>query len=144
MQSMVKEHLGVDLEIRSSDDTAYMNALFGWQMNIGFINFGADYLDPRNMLDMTWRSQPKGAGRQDWKNDAFDELLQQAIQIADPQQRSALYKQAERLLVADYAAAFVYHPEGLQLRKPWIKGYLKRPDGTVGRHFDYTRIYVSK
>ena len=144
IQSMVKETLGVDLELRSSDDTAYMNALFGWQMNIGFINFGADYLDPRNMLDMTWRSQPKGAGRQDWVNGTFDNLLQQAIQITDAARRTQLYKQAERTLVSDYAAAFVYHPQGLQLRKPWVKGYKKHPDGNVGRHFDYTKIYIAK
>ncbi|MBT5871930.1 MAG: peptide ABC transporter substrate-binding protein [Candidatus Latescibacteria bacterium] len=144
MQTMIKDHLGVDVEVRSADDTAYMNALFGWQMNIGFINFGADYLDPRNMLDMTWRSQPKGAGRQDWTNEEFDSLLQQAIEITAPERRSALYKQAEMKLVSEYAAAFVYHPQGLQLRKPYIKGYARKSDGTVGRRFDYTKIYVGK
>jgi ABC-type oligopeptide transport system substrate-binding subunit len=121
-----------------------MNALFGWQMNIGYLNFGADYMDPRNMLDMTWRSQPKGTGRQDWTNPTFDNLVQQAIQITDADQRSGFYKQAEHTLVSDYGAAFVYHPMGLQLRKPWIKGYLKHPDGTVGRKFDYTKIYVTR
>jgi ABC-type oligopeptide transport system substrate-binding subunit len=144
IQGMLKEHLGVDISIRVSDDSAYMSALFDWQMNIGLLNFGADFMDPRNMLDMTWRSQPRGAGRQDWQNPQFDALVQRAISTVDASQRSALYRQAEEVLVSDYGAAFIYHPIGLQLRKPWIKGYQQLPDGTVGRHLDFTKVYMTK
>jgi ABC-type oligopeptide transport system substrate-binding subunit len=121
-----------------------MSALFDWQMNIGLLTFGADFMDPRNMLDMTWRSQPRGAGRQDWQNAQFDALVQQAISTVDANRRSMLYRQAEQILVSDYGAAFIYHPIGLQLRKPWIKGYKILPDGTVGRKFDFTKVYIAE
>ena len=121
-----------------------MSALFDWQMNIGLLTFGADFMDPRNMLDMTWRSQPRGAGRQDWKNAQFDALVQQAISTVDAKRRSMFYRQAEQILVSDYGAAFIYHPIGLQLRKSWIKGYKQLPDGTVGRKFDFTKVYIAE
>ncbi len=144
IQGMIKEHLGIDLSIRAADDSAYMSALFDWQMNIGLLTFGADFMDPRNMLDMTWRSQPRGAGRQDWKNAQFDALVQQAISTVDAKRRSMFYRQAEQILVSDYGAAFIYHPIGLQLRKSWIKGYKQLPDGTVGRKFDFTKVYIAE
>ena len=66
IQNMLLEHLGVNVSIRTLDRTAYMSKLYNWEMDFGFLRFVADYMDPRNMLDMTWHSQPKGAGRHNW------------------------------------------------------------------------------
>jgi len=74
IQSMLREHLNVEVTIRTADRTAYMSQLYDWKMNFGLIRFVADYVDPRNMLDMTWRSQPRGVttgsivGLTNWSN----------------------------------------------------------------------------
>lgn len=143
MTAMLKENIGVDVTIRSADRTMYMNNLYNWRMNLGLIVFFADYQDSRNMLDMIWHSQPQGFGRSDWSNANFDRLVEQAGGELDPARRQQQYRQAEELMVADYAAAFVFHPINIELRKPWIKGYRRNPDGTVGG-WDYTRVYVGK
>lgn len=140
--SMLKENLGVDVTIRSADRTMYMNDLYNWRMNLGFIVFYADYLDPRNMLDMIWHSQSKGFSRSDWSNGDFDRLVEEAAAELDTGRRGQLYRQAERIMVEDYAGAFLYHPVNLELRKPWIRGYSVNPNGISGA-IDYTKIYVS-
>ena len=51
--------------------------------------------------------------------------------------------QAEEILVRDYAAAFVFHPLTMQLRKSNLKGYSRYPDGTVGGLM-FSRLYKSR
>ena len=143
IQSMLLEHLGVNVSIRTLDRTAYMSKLYNWEMDFGFLRFVADYMDPRNMLDMTWHSQPKGAGRHDWANSEFDALVETAGAELDPETRTGLYRQAEEILVGDYGAAFVFHPLTMQLRKSNLKGYTRYPDGTVGGLM-FSRLYKSR
>ncbi len=143
IQAMLLEHLGVNVSIRSLDRTAYMSKLYNWEMDFGFLRFVADYMDPRNMLDMTWHSQPKGAGRHDWANSEFDALVEKAGAELNAERRTDLYRQAEEILVGDYAAAFVFHPLTMQLRKSNLKGYTRYPDGTVGGLM-YSRLYKSR
>ena len=143
IQSMLLEHLGVHVSIRTLDRTAYMSKLYNWEMDFGFLRFVADYMDPRNMLDMTWHSQPKGAGRHDWANSEFDALVETAGAELDAERRTGLYRQAEEILVGDYGAAFVFHPLTMQLRKSNLKGYTRYPDGTVGGLM-FSRLYKSK
>ena len=143
IQSMLLEHLGVKVTIRTLDRTAYMSKLYNWEMDFGFLRFVADYMDPRNMLDMPWHSQPKGAGRHDWANPEFDALVERAGAELDPERRTSLYREAEEILVGDYAAAFVFHPLTMQLRKSNLKGYTRYPDGTVGGLM-YSRLYKSR
>ena len=131
------------VSIRTLDRTAYMSKLYNWEMDFGFLRFVADYMDPRNMLDMTWHSQPKGAGRHDWANSEFDALVKKAGSELDPDLRTDLYRQAEEILVGDYGAAFVFHPLTMQLRKSNLKGYSRYPDGTVGGLM-FSRLYKSK
>ena len=140
---MLKENLGVDINIRTLDRTAYMSKLYNWELNFGFLRFVADYVDPRNMLDMTWRSQPKGAGRHDWSNASFDALVEEAGAELNSERRTQLYRDAEEILVTDYAAAFVFHPLTMELRKPRLKGYTRYPDGTVGT-INYSNLYISR
>ncbi len=143
IQSMLLEHLGVNVTVRTLDRTAYMSKLYNWEMDFGFLRFVADYMDPRNMLDMTWHSQPKGAGRHDWAHPEFDRLVERAGAELDPAGRTSLYRQAEEILVSDYAAAFVFHPLTLQLRKSNLKGYSRDYDGIVGALM-YSRLYKSR
>jgi len=143
IQSMLLEHLGIKVNIKTLDRTAYMNKLYNWELDFGFLQFVADYVDPRNMLDMTWHSQPKGAGRHDWANSNFDTLVENAGAELDEGIRTNLYKKAEEILVSDYAAAFIFHPLVLQLRKSNLKGYTRYNDGTVGSIM-YSRIYKSR
>jgi ABC-type oligopeptide transport system substrate-binding subunit len=142
IQSMLKQHLGINVEIRSADRSMYMDNLYKWNMNLGVVAFGADFLDPRSILDMIWHAQPRGVGRQDWTNPIFDQLVEEAASELDPVKRAELYRDASTVMAKDYPAAFLYHDIGLQLRKPWVKGYTTYEDGTVGA-FKWARMYVA-
>ena len=122
VQAMLQNALGIRLRIRSSEDKVYRDNMYKWNIPMGLGGFNADYPDPNNLLGMVWRSQPRGFGRQDWRNAEFDRLIDAAADEMDHDQRMGMYREAERLLVEDAGGAFLYHNMTVELRKPYLKG----------------------
>tara|TARA_B100000029_G_scaffold198492_1_gene196664 strand:+ start:109551 stop:111233 length:1683 start_codon:yes stop_codon:yes gene_type:complete len=143
IQTMLKEYLGVKVNIRTADRGTYMHHLYQWNMNFGLLNFGADFLDPRNILDMIWHSQPQGYGRQDWSNPSFDSFVEEAAAEMNQAKRDELYEAATASMLEDYPAVFLFHSLAMQLRKPWVRGYAKNQDGTAGP-FHWYKLYVAE
>jgi ABC-type transport system substrate-binding protein len=55
-------------------------------------------------------------------NEEFDRLTTLGDTTIDPAQRLANYEEAQRLLVADVPAVFVFNSVGLSLVKPNVSG----------------------
>lgn len=122
VQSMLKENLNIEVNIVVTDDKMYRDNMFKMTIPMGFGTFSVDYPDPNNLLAQVWHSQEPGFGRQDWRNNAFDRLVDQAAAEMNSDRRMAMYRDAERLLLEDVGGVFLVHPLNLELRKPWLKG----------------------
>ncbi len=122
IQAMLGNTLGLRLRMRGSEDKVYRDNMYEWNIPMGLGGFNADYPDPNNLLGMVWRSQPRGFGRQDWRNDDFDRLIDAAADEMDHDKRMNMYQEAERILVEDVGGAFLYHNLTVDLRKPYLKG----------------------
>ncbi|MBI4553655.1 MAG: peptide ABC transporter substrate-binding protein [Candidatus Latescibacteria bacterium] len=140
IQGMLKDHLGIRLTIRSADYPVFTDQMFNWKIPMGFVPFYADYRDPKNMLDMIWHPREAGTGRHDWMHAEFARLLDRADAEPNAAARTALYRQAERILVSDVGGVFVYHPIAYELYKPWLKGVKKNKFG--GYSFIMTDVYI--
>jgi ABC-type transport system substrate-binding protein len=126
LASMLKEHLNVDVELLERDAQGYMADLTAkpTQMQLGYVRYGMDFLDPFNMLSV-WLS----GGRHSWSNEEYDaKVLEAAEFLGDTEERIAMFQEAERILVEDVPAVFVYHGTEVQLIKPWVKGPFIEPD----------------
>jgi ABC-type transport system substrate-binding protein len=83
-----------------------------------------DFLDPFNMLSV-WLS----GGRHSWSNPKFDDLVKKAASFTgDPAERTKMFQDAEKILVEDVPAVFIYHETPVQFAKPWVKGDVLKPD----------------
>lgn len=122
VQAMLGSNLGITLNIQASEDKVYRDNLYKWNIPMGLGGFNADYPDPNNLLAMVWRSQPRGYGRHDWQNPAFDRLVDEAAFELNHETRMQMYRDAERVLVEDVGGVFLMHPLTVELRKPWLKG----------------------
>jgi peptide/nickel transport system substrate-binding protein/oligopeptide transport system substrate-binding protein len=103
------------------------------QMSLGFMRYGMDFFDPYNMLSV-WLS----GGRHSWSNEEFDTAVLAAGEfLGDPAERIAMFEAAEKILVEDVAAVFVYHGTEVQFIKPWLAGDFIEPDknGVAALHF---------
>src|SRR5258708_10872021 len=63
-----------------------------------------------------------------YSNPAFDKLVDQGLSISALANRYKIYKQANKILVDDAPYIYFYSPTGLRAYKPFVKGFLTRPD----------------
>jgi ABC-type transport system substrate-binding protein len=126
LAAMIKENLNIDVELEEHDSQGFTAALNAkpTEILLGYVRYGMDYLDPSNMLSV-WKS----GGRHSWVNEAYDAKLKEASEfLGDPAERTALFQEAERILVEDVPGVFVYHGTRVQFIKPWLKGDFIAPD----------------
>lgn len=124
--SMLKEHLNIDVEIRPQDQKTFTDAMNAKPTEIlfGYVSYGMDYLDPSNMLGV-WLS----GGRHPWDNEAYDQKVQEATTfLGEPEERITMFQEAERILVEDVPAVFVYYRTPVQMIKPYVAGEALEPD----------------
>ena len=126
LAAMLKENLNIEVELEEHDSAGFTTALNAkpTQILLGWVRYGMDYLDPSNMLSV-WKS----GGRHSWSNPDFDAKLKEASEyLGAPEDRIKLFQEAERILVEDVPAVFVYHGTRVQFIKPWLKGDFLTPD----------------
>jgi peptide/nickel transport system substrate-binding protein/oligopeptide transport system substrate-binding protein len=124
--AMLRENLGIAVEVQDVDQDTFMDALTAKPTEVlfGYVSYGMDFLDPFNMLSV-WLS----GGRHSWANPDFDQLVKDAASfIGDPAERTKMFQDAEKILVEDVPGVFIYHTTPVQLIKPWLKGEFKEPD----------------
>ena len=124
--AMLSEHLGIKVEIQSMDSQAYYAAMNAkpTEIDFGFISYGMDYFDASNMLGV-WVT----GGRHSWSNAEYDELVEKASAFTgDPEERTAMFQDAERILVEDVPGVFAYVETPIQLAKPYVVGPALEPD----------------
>jgi ABC-type transport system substrate-binding protein len=123
---MLRDNLGIAVEVQDVDQDTFMDALTAKPTEVlfGWVDYGMDFLDPYNMLSV-WLS----GGRHSWANEEFDQKVHDAAAFTgDPAERTAMFQEAERILVEDVPAVFIFHGTPVQLIKPWVLGEFKQPD----------------
>jgi oligopeptide transport system substrate-binding protein len=108
-------------------------ATFIKSMNAGEVAFfpwgwTADYPDAMTFLDEMWQSKSP-FNRPRWSNAAFDQVIAQAQTEPDDAKRFGLYRQAEKILMDDWATAPLPATTNIALRKPNVKNVTVTPFG---------------
>ena len=81
--------------------------------------------------------------RHAWKNAAFDDLVTRAGREIDEPKRLDLYRQAEKVLVADVAGIFLTHQITHQVWYPYLSGFVPDKTGNVVfRYLDISRFQM--
>ncbi|MBX3086023.1 MAG: peptide ABC transporter substrate-binding protein [Anaerolineae bacterium] len=122
----ISQCLNVTITVNNMEFNAYMDGLRARPTTVTFgaVSYGMDYLDPSNMLGV-WVS----TGRHSWRNAEFDKLVEDAgTLVGDPDKRTQMYKDAEKILVSDVGGVFLVHRIQGDLYKPFVAGECFRPD----------------
>jgi oligopeptide transport system substrate-binding protein len=97
LQQMWREELGVEIDLRQIERKIFYNAQSRLDYDISASSWVGDYNDANTFLDL-YMSQ-SGNNRTGWKNPEYDSLIREANRNPDRQQRAALFREAEALLV---------------------------------------------
>jgi peptide/nickel transport system substrate-binding protein/oligopeptide transport system substrate-binding protein len=138
IQRMLGDNLGITVEVKDVERALYMEEMRAHNIELGLVQWGADFVDPSNFLDW-WANQ----SRHPWKNERFTELVNEARGELDFERRCELYHEAERILIEDVAGVFVGFPLTGGLTKPWVGGRVPDRNGVFrGSSMEDTNIYI--
>jgi oligopeptide transport system substrate-binding protein len=102
------------------------------------MGWSGDYNDPMTFFDMFTTGNGNNPGK--WSNAKYDELVKQAANEIDPNKRIELYKQCEKILVADDAGiAPTYYRMRDRFTQKYVKG-LQNP--MMGPDWEFKYAYI--
>lgn len=140
IQSMLRENLGITVIPTDVERSVYMDKLRAHDITLGLIQWAQDYSDPTNFMDW-WTTQ----ARHTWMNEQFNDLVNEARSVIDPESRCALYNEAERILIEDVGGVFVGNPIAADVWKPYVGGILVSKLGArVHYQRDWGDFYIKE
>ncbi len=121
VQAMWKETLGIHVEIRSCEWTAYKAAQQNMDYDISSSSWSGDYLDPATFVEL-WRS---GGGNNctGWGNAACDAALEAARTSATAEERLMHLRRAEENMLSEQPVIPLYWSERTYLKSPAVSGW---------------------
>ncbi|MFT6179625.1 MAG: oligopeptide transport system substrate-binding protein [Paracoccaceae bacterium] len=121
IQSMLKEHLGVEVRIIQREWSTYLQLQRDGDYDLSAAGWIGDYLDPTTFLEM-WR-RGDGNNNTGWSSKEFERLLDEAGQIADPTTRIATLAKAEAIFLDENPVLPIYFYTTNYLIRPEVKGW---------------------
>lgn len=129
LQSAWKQTLGLDIRLEALEDAAWENwftSLDTTPFNLYISLWGSDWGDPANWHNQLFESSADFYHAH-WKNDEFDELVNEARGLPERARRLALYEQAEAILNQDAAFIPLHNLNRIYVIKPYVDGIYHYP-----------------
>lgn len=121
IQAMWQKELGIHVEIRACEWTAYKAAQQNGDYDISSSSWSGDYLDPATFVEL-WRS---GGGNNctGWGSAACDAALAAARTSGNADERRAQLRLAEQLMLEAQPIIPLYWSERTYLKSPAVSGW---------------------
>jgi ABC-type transport system substrate-binding protein len=133
----LKQSLNMDVSIQPVPQSNFSDQLFENQWQLVFIRWWYDYPDPDNGYGDMFFSRKASGKRQAWSNDQFDDLVIQGKEAPTPEERLAIYLEAETLMQEEVAYMPLVFRLDQNVFKPWVQNVevnsygQKVPDGNI-------------
>ncbi|RYG26607.1 peptide ABC transporter substrate-binding protein [bacterium] len=117
----LKKELNVPISTKALELGALVSRRNKDELQMAFMSWNADYLDPQNFLSLLMTSDSK-LNHDGFNSPEFDRLCAQADVDLNPERRMGLYQQAERIAVEQAARLPLYFEMQPILVSPNVKG----------------------
>ncbi len=124
IQQMWKE-IGVQLEIKQVDFPQHLEMVSSSKLQLWRTSWIGDYPDPENFLALFYSGfhSPNGPNTTHYKSTVADSLYTLALSpLLSSEQRFALYRQMERMIIEESPWIFLYYSRIERLLQPSIHG----------------------
>lgn len=138
LQQMWQDALGVTVTLRSVEPTAYSTETDNHQIQMGFIQWSADFPDPYDALALNLLSTAEG-NVGNWSNATFDQTILLADRVTGST-RLSLYAQAEQIALQDVAWLPLDHGTLAAVIPSWVHGVSLNANGLY--FGDWSDVYL--
>ncbi|MGH8261048.1 MAG: peptide ABC transporter substrate-binding protein, partial [Steroidobacteraceae bacterium] len=127
--SMWNEALGVEVRLTSEEFKSLLHDIDRRDVDLFVSSWAADYNDPYAFAE--YLKSDFGVNLPHYRSKEYDALVDRAAASADPQRRTALLEQAERLALRDQPLIPIYFYVNKHLVKPRVEGWYDNPLNVV-------------
>ncbi len=121
IQEQWNQAFGIRVKLENKEWKVFLDELRHHKFQIARMGGLANINDPSTFLEF-YRYLSSSNNHSQWTNPDYSELLEEADQTADPDKRTALLKEAEKLLIDEMPIAPIYFYRGVYVKKPYVKG----------------------
>ena len=121
--AMLEENLGLEVTVEQLEWADFLEDLNRGRFQMALSGWIADYPDSQNFLDLLFHSASP-QNRSGYANADVDALLESARAKLDPERRTELYRQAERMIINDAPWIPLTHAVSYTLAKPHVRGHI--------------------
>ena len=121
IQKAWKDNLGIEAQLRAASGTALSTAEAQHQFDVSMSSWIGNHPDPMGLLALfrtTSTKNPTG-----WTDSHYDELLEKADSAANTDERSALLREAEDMLLKAYSVVPLLHYSKAYMLSPRVGGF---------------------
>ncbi|HYJ12133.1 MAG TPA: ABC transporter substrate-binding protein, partial [Thermomicrobiales bacterium] len=129
LQATWQEALGIAVTLSPIEEATYTDwraARATQTFDVYTGSWGSDFADPSNWHNQNFTSQANHY-QNHWLNEEYDSLAAQALVDPDIEERSALYQQAETILVTEAPIIPLYRGKAARAVKPYVKDLYLQP-----------------
>jgi len=120
--TMIEDNLDIEMMVEQVVWEHFLRDLNEQRFQMFSAGWIADYPDSQNFLDILFHSQ-SSQNHTGYHNEQVDNLLERARVESDPAKRTELYREAERIIVAEAAWVPLTHAIAHTLVKPYVRGF---------------------
>ncbi len=119
-KQMWKDNLGIDVDIQNQEWKTYLGRMSRTEFQMARMGWVGDYADPNTFLELF--SSNNNNNHSNWKDPAYDAMLDAANRTLDADERLAKLRQAEQYLMDVQPVLPIYVYARTQMIKPYLKG----------------------
>jgi oligopeptide transport system substrate-binding protein len=123
IQQQWREVLGIQVELRNLEWGVYLDSVHRQDYVVARAGWIGDYPDPNTFLDMFLTDGPNN--NTGWSHAEYDQLIRQAAEERDAENRLALLKQAETIFLDELPIIPFHFSVSKNLVRPGVKGFFR-------------------
>jgi oligopeptide transport system substrate-binding protein len=134
VQKMLREVLNIRVKIAKVPFSQHLEMQETRKTDFWRAGWIADYPDPENFLTFLWSKHlPKNPNERTYqntfryRNEQYDQLFAQALQIVDEKQRNELYQKADQIALDDAPFLPLYYDKDKRLLQKYVRNFPQNP-----------------
>lgn len=128
-------NIGLQVEAEYLDWPSYLEKLRTKGVQMYSSGWVADYPDVENFLQVFYSKTSPWPNSSNYCNAEFDRIYEMASVMPDSNERTELYRQAERIVAEDAPCAFMFHRVFYVMHHEWIENF--KPNAYKSDSFGY-------
>jgi ABC-type transport system substrate-binding protein len=133
--------LGLTVEVELFDWPTFLEKLRNGSHQMFFSGWTADYPDVESFMQLYYSKNAPWPNNTMYNNPAFDAIFERIAVMPDSPERTALYQQAQRMVVADLPCAYVFHRIAYILRHDWVENVVPNAYRTDTNGMGLTKFF---